>query len=393
MRILIANEGLSGGGGVESYLATLLPALAARGHHIGLLHCNPAADTGPVSLGRPGVTTFGVRDEGLATALERVRDWKPDVAFSHNMRAIEVDGALARFVPTVKMMHGYFGTCISGQKATGPGAIGPCAREFGATCLALYFPRRCGQRRLGAMVGGYRWAVRQRRLLASYAGIVVASEHMREEYTRHGAPAGRVTVAPLFSTMAAPSAPRVPSPAPVVLFVGRMTPLKGGDVLVRAVAHATRVLGAPVGLVMAGDGPERDRWEALAAGHRLPAAFPGWVAADALARLLHAASLLVVPSVWPEPFGLVGLEAAAHGVPAVAFDAGGIRQWLRDGVNGRLVKPVGDPVALGGAIADLLADAAAVDRLSAGACRVAEELSLDAHLDRLEGVFATAIAR
>ena len=51
------------------------------------------------------------------------------------------------------------------------------------------------------------------------------------------------------------------------------------------------------------------------------------------------AVLVAVPSLWPEPFGLVGLDAAALGRPAIAFDVGGIGEWLTDGVNGKLVEP------------------------------------------------------
>src|SRR5206468_9555238 len=48
-------------------------------------------------------------------------------------------------------------------------------------------------------------------------------------------------------------------------------------------------------------------------------------------------SLVVMSSVWPEPFGMAGIEAMRYGLPVVAFDAGGIREWLLDGHNGYLV--------------------------------------------------------
>ena len=72
--------------------------------------------------------------------------------------------------------------------------------------------------------------------------------------------------------------------------------------------------------------------------------------------LFASAALLVVPSVWPEPFGLVGLEAGAHGVPAVAFETGGVGEWLRDGTNGLMAgrRPAVEPLAR--AIAAALAD-------------------------------------
>ena len=56
--------------------------------------------------------------------------------------------------------------------------------------------------------------------------------------------------------------------------------------------------------------------------------------------------MLVVPSLWPEPFGLVGLEAARHRLPVAAFAVGGIPDWLRPGVNGYLAP--GDPPTPGG---------------------------------------------
>jgi len=49
------------------------------------------------------------------------------------------------------------------------------------------------------------------------------------------------------------------------------------------------------------------------------------------------ASVAVVSSAWPEPFGAVGLEAMRYGLPLVAFDAGGVKEWLMDGVSGFLV--------------------------------------------------------
>ena len=52
-----------------------------------------------------------------------------------------------------------------------------------------------------------------------------------------------------------------------------------------------------------------------------------------------------MPSLWPEPFGLVGIEALAAGRPVVASATGGIGDWLEDGVGGLMVPP-GDPGAL-----------------------------------------------
>jgi glycosyltransferase involved in cell wall biosynthesis len=389
MRILIAHEAAAGAGGVESYLAGIMPALSARGHQLAFLHHNTRSERGPTEIGYSGMPTASIADEGVDAAVTRMRTWQPDVCFSHNMRQLYVEDRLAAFVPVVKMMHGYFGTCISGQKAHAFPAVQPCGRVFGAPCLALYMPRRCGQLRPLRMIEQFGWASRQRRMFQRYAHIIVASDHMAQEYGRHGVGRDRLTTAPLFPTMEH-SGPARPIPQePVVVFAGRMTRLKGGDVLVRAVAAANRVLQRPARIVFAGVGPEQQRWAALARELVVGASFTGWVTGDERLSVIRSASVLAVPSVWPEPFGLVGLEAAVHGVPAAAFDVGGIREWLQDGINGRLARPSASPEALGTTIAAMLSVPGELERLGAGAMRVAASLTIDAHLDVLERVFST----
>jgi glycosyltransferase involved in cell wall biosynthesis len=388
VRILFANDGIGDAGGVQRYLAAVMPALAARGHAVALLHLDPprAAADSPAPAGTPH---FSAAERGIGGAVDDALAWAPDVAFVHNMRALEVDRRLCAAVPTTKFMHGYFGTCVSGQKAHLFPRPQPCGKPLGPGCIPIYATRRCGRMRPGYVADGYRWAHEQNALFGGYASIVTASAHMRAEYLRNGAPADRVHALLLFPTIDGE-----PAEAPAdfrVLFLGRMTPIKGGDLLIRAVARASAQLGRSVPLTMAGDGPERAAWERLAARLGVDAAFPGWVDDDARADLFRAASLLAVPSVWPEPFGLVGLEAGVFGVPSVAFDVGGIRDWLQPGVNGWLV-PGALPSAR--ALADAIAHAARnpdlLARMRVSARQAAERLSLAGHVEALERVLAAA---
>jgi glycosyltransferase involved in cell wall biosynthesis len=235
------------------------------------------------------------------------------------------------------------------------------------------------------MVHGYRWAKDQRDLFNSYRAIMVASEHMRREYVRNGADERRVQVNPLFPHRGGTADLHVSGRARSVVFIGRMTTLKGGDLLVRAVADASSRLTGPIDLVMVGDGPQRAAWERLASRLRVRATFVGWKAGDERWEWLDGASLLAVPSVWPEPFGLVGLEAAALGVPAIAFDVGGIREWLTPGENGYLVP--GNPPrasAMADGLVTLFQHPEDLCAMRVKAAAVARRISLDRHLDRLE---------
>ena len=391
MRILLANEARAGAGGVETYLSSLVPALLDGGHAVALLHANPAAEHGPTTI--EATEAWSVEDLGLETSLARAAVWRPDVAFSHNMRRLDIDESLITRYPVVKMMHGYFGTCVSGQKAFSFPQVDPCARICGPACLAHYLPRRCGVLRPARMLTQYSWTMRQRTLFSRYAAMVVASEHMRREYVANGANAARLTAIPLFaavpsSEVCRPSFERanaaVPAPALDVLFLGRMTPLKGADVLLDACSHAATRLGRELSVVMAGEGPLRDRITRGAPGVRVEC--PGWVDERDRQRLLRRAAVVAIPSRWPEPFGLVGLEAAAEGVPAVAFAVGGISSWLTDGGNGRLVDPDGGARAFGESLAGVIGDASLRTRLSAQARKAAVRFSRSAHVQALEGV-------
>jgi glycosyltransferase involved in cell wall biosynthesis len=380
MRILIAHEAPAGGGGVESYLAAIMPALLARGHQLAFLCDTSRTHEGPTRL--DGLTpAFSAADDGLPQAVERVRSWGPDVCFSHNMGRLELEERVMSFAPVVKMMHGYFGTCVSSQKAHAFPRMQACSRTFGLPCLGLYMPRRCGQLRPALMMQQFRWTSRQHGLFDRYEHVVVASSHMAREYERHGVNAEHLTVAPLFATEPSAPTPRVPPLEPTVLFLGRMTRLKGGDVLIHAAEHASRLLGKPVRLLFAGNGPAEEPWRELARRLKVEATFCGWLAGKERTDVLRRASLIAVPSLWPEPFGLVGLEAAVHGVPAIAFDTGGIGEWLHDDVNGRLVGEAGSAEALGSALAQVLTGTIELERLGQGALRVASTLTSAAHLD------------
>lgn len=385
MRIVVAQDALHAEGGVETYLASVIPALRARGHSIALLFVQRR---GAPLVGHVDGPSVEVDPGNCESAFTELRAWRPDVCFSNNMEPLAIERRVLDEWPVVKFMHGYFGTCVSALKThTFPTRVA-CSRTLGVACLGLYGPRHCGSLAPAALVGGYRWARAQQRLLSRYATVVVASEHMADEYERHGVSPARLAMLPLFpaTSVADTDSPLRDS----VLFLGRMTGLKGGDLLIRAVSRAAEHLGRPVPLVMAGDGPQRHAWEQLALREGVAVSFPGWLDAERRDAALARALVLAVPSVWPEPFGLVGLEAAAMGVPAIAFDTGGIRQWLRHQVSGLLVPPSSGYIGFSTALVEILESPIVRAGLSAGALAAAREMSIDAHLNGLERVLRDA---
>ena len=219
------------------------------------------------------------------------------------------------------------------------------------------------------------------RMLRTAAAIVCVSESLAER-TRARLPrslAGRVHAVgnPVDVERFTPAdPPRPPTAAPLrVLFVGRMIPEKGPDVLLRA-ASAFRADEVEVDLVGSegfdAHSPlsayERDL-RALAARGSPRVTFTPFVDRAALPALLRTADVLVVSSRWAEPSGLTVAEGLAAGLPVIASRAGGIPEVLGDA--GILVPP-DDPAALAAALARVVSDPALRARLGTAARARAE---------------------
>ena len=359
MRIAVANWTARRAGGVEAYLGLLIPALRSHGHEVFFWHeLDEPTNREPISGALEGPRA-SLSDGGSTTALERLRAWRPDVLFVHRLDRPEHERALLAMAPGVFFVHGYHGTCISGTKTTTLPMAQPCTRVFGPMCLVHYFPRRCGGRSPLTMLSEYRRQTARLELLKQYASLVTFSEHMRREYLNHGFDQRRVTRLPAVDPMErVPLSHRTNENAPAghtsvtrIAFVGRIDRLKGLDLLVQALPLIRKAVSGRLMLTVAGDGPDLARCQQLAAtiGPQLVETeilFLGWASPEQCQAVLETTDVLAVPSVWPEPFGLVGIEAARHGVPVAAFRVGGIPEWLDDGRNGALA-PASPPTAAG----------------------------------------------
>lgn len=137
-----------------------------------------------------------------------------------------------------------------------------------------------------------------------------------------------------------------------VLYVGRLVPDKGVDVLIQAMA-ALRPGGAGRGpierLTVVGDGPQRAVLAALARDLGVDLDLRGEIGRDGVAAAMARAAVVAVPSVYREPLGLVAVEAMASGAIVVASATGGLAETVTDGVTGLAVAP-GDVDVLASAL-------------------------------------------
>jgi glycosyltransferase involved in cell wall biosynthesis len=235
-------------------------------------------------------------------------------------------------------------------------------------------------------------------VMRRYHAVLTHTAHMRAEMARHGV-AADVVPYPVATRPAEETAPvgGDSNGELRLLFAGRMDSLKGGRYLIDALPQVAAAVGRPVSATFAGDGQQREALQARALelhGPNVSCRFVGWISQERIGNLMRASDLLVVPSVWPEPFGSVGPAAAQHGVPAAAFDVGGIREWLTDGVTGHLA-PGHPPTAAGlaRAIVRCVENADHYAALQAGARTMADRFTMDRHLPVLMRALEQAAGR
>jgi glycosyltransferase involved in cell wall biosynthesis len=382
VRVTLLCDRVADVGGAERYWETVVPALVARGERIDLIarrveqtrlfgtpaHAIPWADENETPSPRAALA--------LGDALRRR---PPDVVVTASVFDIAVLDVVRAHAPRwVVRLHDHRAFCPTGDRVF-PQFEAPCAHAMGAACRVatvlrgcVHGPRASSFRRIAA-----REAVRDR--IARADLVLVSSTHMRDLCVANGIDARRIAITPPPLPEAAfASSPAARPMRRSLLFASRLTPRKGLRSLLRALARLPRA-ERPL-LVVAGKG-EREEREARADAARLgiDVEWRGYVGADELRAAIDTAWAVAVPSLWPEPFGLVGIEAQARGRPAVAYAVGGIGDWIEGA--GYAVKR-GDEAALAQAIAAIFEPARWPGLAQAARAR-AERYRLHTHVERL----------
>ena len=163
MKILVATRYRGVIGGAETYLSLAIPALVQRGHDIALLYECPEEPSGAtVDPENLEIRRWCTQDLGLEETVRRIREWSPDVVYSHGLEQDTLEEELITRFPVVLHAHNYYGTCLTGSKRHAFPTARPCRRRFGAACLVLHYPRRCGGLDPATMVRSYSTQKRRR---------------------------------------------------------------------------------------------------------------------------------------------------------------------------------------------------------------------------------------
>jgi glycosyltransferase involved in cell wall biosynthesis len=383
MRLLFAHERFGAFGGAEANVLATASEFKRRGHAVGILH---GSETGREI--DTWAETFETRYPFCTTRVgAAVTDFQPDVIFLHKLSDLDIMAALAaNATPVVRMVHDHDLYCLRGYKYN-PLNRQPCTRALSAFCV---FP--CGGVIARGRPGGFplQWVSytsrrRELELNRRFSRLIVASDYMKDELVRNGVALAQIEIHAPVPRAASEAFACTFSPRNRIVYSGQIIRGKGVDVLLESLA----LVREPFECVILGDGSHRAHCEALSRQLGLAdrVQFAGFVPQEKIAEYYRDASLAVMSSLWPEPFGAVGLEAMRCGLPVVAFDAGGIREWLIDGRNGYLV-PWMDRAAYAGRVETLLRDKHHARALGeAGRKWANERFGFSGYIDGLENLF------
>lgn len=243
--------------------------------------------------------------------------------------------------PAVISLHNHSPYCPSGTQYFSTHQM-CCDRPMSTLgCVWGHLVDGCGSRRPANIYQGLRTSQQEITHLQQKRILVIAnSDYVRDRLIRQGLPPDRVVTLHLGTEdrqqLATPLTPEIHR-MQRLLFVGRVVPTKGVEWLLRSLA----LVNPAIHLDIAGDGWFRPQAERLAAtlGIQSRITWHGWCQADELSQLYEQCFAVVFPSVWPEPAGLITLEAYSHHRPVIASAVGGIPEYAVHGKTGLLVEP------------------------------------------------------
>lgn len=287
----------------------------------------------------PHLTLPAFFQSGLIKFFPRVRDiiWLACFILRRQVTLIIVQGDLPRltyvllqyFIPLIFIRQDSILTCPANNRFLCNSRT-VCTRPTGFSCLTIHRAEHC----LGSLgplhrIGRIVYRLRDHHLLKMLKHFVGNSQHILRMHQR----IGTVLYPPRLSAPSGGSSSE--RDLFRLVFCGRLEGVKGAEDALRILSR----LPKPYTLDVLGDGYGLDSLLQMAQELSMTdrVKFHGWVDCRRRDEVFGSSSVLLLPSLWDEAFGMVGLEAFAKGTPVVAYDVGGVSEWCRPGL-GILVK-------------------------------------------------------
>jgi len=408
MRIALLSNFWYRVGGLERVMLADAAGLTERGNEVApFASAHPLNEPTPFAEYFPPNVDHGSLGRGLgvagkaataarlfsnrraASAFERFAgQFSPDVVHQHGVSRQLSPSVLERAhslgLPTVLSLHDYSLRCPAGTLSrTGAPVCIETSCAGHRYDRAVRFACVHDSRAASALAAVELLAARAfRRYERSVDLFLVPSAYVGRRMVESGLPSDRVRV--MVNAVEAP--PEAPHEAgSYVLAFGRLVRVKGFELVVETARQLPEQR-----FIIAGGGPEQSVLEGQAAG-LVNIEFSGLLGSEKIKELVRGALAVMVPSEWPEPFGMVVLEAWREDRPVIVTRRGALPEIVDDGRTGITIE-AGDVDGAVAAVRSLAGDPGLAERLGRnGRQEVETTYSMAAHLDRLEAAYRELI--
>ena len=340
LKILIINDKGFLFGGAEVRLLNQKRELMRRGHVVRIFSSN--FDYGKKNFSDYRFSGFNVNEKSIIKWFNQIfnlrsyfklkeilKEFKPDIIHIFNIYYQVSPSVLKclKNIPTIMSICSYEMICPMGAV---PASSVKCNYKFGKQCL------KC----IGSFKGYYYEKIKQKvyKILLNNIDIFVApSKNIKKNFIKQDFINSKIITIyngiKLFKYSEVKDTKKI-------LYVGRLYKEKGVEYLLNAIPLIFKKI-PKVRCDIVGDGPERERLERLVKKLKLSknVKFLGKIAYEKIEECYRRSTVVVIPSICPEAFCLVGLEAMSVGRAVVGTNIGAIPEWLEDGRTGFLVEP------------------------------------------------------
>lgn len=392
MRILHLHEKTAIQGGAEVYISQLqhlLPLYDYETYWIGI----------DESEGEFHITEFEKKEitktKDIKIVFQFIEHYikKKDISLIniHNIFNPRIIRFCFKYLPVVKTAHGPVMVCPGKDKFWRYSET-PCKIPYGLHCFKHIYTEGCANRHPKRVLRAWEYVNFEiKEAVPKYKKIIVMSEYIKQGLLEAGVKAEQIYCNPYFTNRVDAPIPTIDKVGPKkILFIGRLVSSKGPHVMIKALSSLIQQR-EDVSLQIIGDGNLKPRLISLAEdlGISKKVEFLGWLSKNEIDVKIGECYLVVFPSIYPEAFGIVGIEAMMQGKPVIAFDVGGVSTWMKDFGTGFLVKAK-DESLLKERTLKLLEDSDLYNTMSLTARKLAlEQYIPSVHIQKLIDIYQT----
>lgn len=388
MRILYVHERYGALGGAEANAVITARELHSRGHSPAILH-GPSTGKGLEKWDAAFAAKYPLASNTAQATHAALRAFDPDVVYVHKMADLAVIETLVESGrPLIRMVHDHDIYCMRSYKYS------YFSREICTRAASPYCIFGCGafitrnpEPGFPLKFVSYTDKKREIALNHRFDRMLVVTKFMRDELIKNGFDPRKIEIHPPVPLPGDANLRSTFCDRNLIIYAGQIIRGKGVDVLIESLAQVE----VPFECIILGDGGHKPYCEALVRklGLTQRVHFKGFVPQEELKNYYRECSVIAISSVWPEPIATIGLEVMRYALPVVAFDAGGINDWLVDNHNGFMV-PWMDRAAYARALEKLLSNKNLARQMGLNGLElVSKQYDFARYIEGLENLFET----